>query len=123
MAPDSAYKVDLLGRCASRVRSWLCVIAQELNEQSVHLFRLLLLHPMSGAIEKMEPDHMRAGTIAHLVDRTRRLIDAPIAFPRDVLRGHVYGAARKGVHLSDASGIGAPPHAIALQRAGETSAA
>jgi len=105
---------------ARRSRSGLCVIAQELNEQSAHQFRLLLLHPMSGAIEKMEADHMRAGAIAHLVDSTRCLIDAPIAFASDVLRGHIYGATRKGVHLGETSGIGAAPHAIALQRAGET---
>src|SRR5260370_19554959 len=65
-------------RCASRVRSGLCVIAQELNEQCAHQFRLLLLHPVSGAIEKMETGHTRAGAIAHLVDCTRSLIDAPI---------------------------------------------
>src|SRR5579864_5724826 len=80
---------------AGRVRSGLGEIAQELNEQRAHLFRLLLLHPMSRAVEKMESHHMRAGAIAHLVDRTRRLINTPIAFPRDVLRRHVDGAARK----------------------------
>src|SRR5689334_18542107 len=102
-----------------RARLGLGGIAQELHEQRGHLFGLLLLHPMSGAIEKMKSQHMRAGAIAHFVDRTRSLIDAPIAFSRNVLRGHVDGAARKGLHLSDASGIGASPHAIALQRAGE----
>jgi len=60
------------------------VIAQELNEQRAHRFRLLRLHPLSGAIEKVESDHMLAGAIAHLVDRARRLIYTPIAFPRDV---------------------------------------
>src|SRR4029077_9683009 len=97
--------------------------AQKLNEQGAHHFRSLLLHPMSRAIEEMKSDHVSAGAVAHLVDCARRLIDAPIALPRDKLRGHVYGAARKGVHLSDASGIGATPHAIALQRASEASPA
>src|ERR1700730_12016540 len=78
---------------------------------------------MAGAIEEMESDHIRAGAIAHLIDGTRYLIVAPIAFPRDVLGGHVYDAARKGLHLSDTFGIGAPPHAIALQCAVETSPA
>src|SRR5579872_3043384 len=78
---------------------------------------------MSGAIEKMKSEHLRAGAIAHLVDRTRSLIDAPIAFSRDELRRYIDGAARKGLHLSDASGIGAAPHAVTLQRAGETSPA
>src|SRR2546427_7427933 len=76
----------------SRARSGLSInLAQELNEQCAHHFRLFLLHPMPRAIHKMESDHMCAGAVAHLVDRTRRLIDAPIASPRDVLRGHVYG--------------------------------
>lgn len=77
----------------SSVRSRCCVIAEELNQQSTDQFRLLLLYPMSGAIEKMKSNHIRAGGIAHPVDRTRRLIDAPIAFSRDELRGHVYRAA------------------------------
>src|SRR5580658_3250699 len=101
-------------------QSCLYIIPQKLDEQRTHLFRLLLLHPMSGAIEKMESGHMRAGAITHPVDRARCLIDAPIAFPRDELSGHVYGPARKGVHLGDTSGIGTPPHSIALQRAGES---
>jgi hypothetical protein len=37
-----------------RAGSGLRVIAQRLNEQCAHLFRLLSLHPMAGAIEKME---------------------------------------------------------------------
>jgi cyclase len=68
-------------------------VAQKLKQQRAHKFRLLLLHPVAGAIEKMESDHLRAGALAHPVHRTRRLIDAPIAFPGDELRGHVYGAA------------------------------
>src|SRR6266436_3957761 len=89
----AASSVDASGR------SGLCVIAQEFNQQLTHLLRLFLLHPMSGAIDKVESHHMCAGSGAHLVDSARRLIDAPIAFPRDVLRGYVDGTARKGVHL------------------------
>ena len=43
--------------------------------------------------------------------------------PRDEHRRHVDGAAREGLHLGDALGIGAAPHAIALKRAGELGAA
>src|SRR5436853_4685906 len=75
---------------------------------------------MSSSIDKMESDHMCARAIAHLVDCTWRLIDAPVASPCDVLRGHVYGAARKCLHLGDASGIRTPPYAIALQRTVKT---
>src|ERR1700686_5091762 len=109
--------------CRARVRSGLCVIAQEPNEQRAHQFRLLLLPPMSGATQKMESGHVRAGAIAHFVDRARRLIDAPIALPSDVLSGHVDRATRKGLHLGGTSGIGPPPYAIPLQRAGESSPA
>src|ERR1051325_2478469 len=69
-------------------RSGLRVIAQEFNQQRADLFRLLLLHPVPCAVEKMKPDHMRAGAGAHLVNRSWSLIHAPIAFARDILRGH-----------------------------------
>jgi hypothetical protein len=36
------------------------------------LFWLLLVQPVSCAIEKMKSDHMSAGSIAHLVDGTSR---------------------------------------------------
>src|SRR5262245_27671186 len=75
---------------------------------------------MSSTIDKMESHHLRADVIAHLVDRTRRLVGAPIAFSRDVLGRHIYGPTRKGVHLGNTPGTRAPPYAIALQRAGET---
>jgi hypothetical protein len=60
-------------------------IAEELDEQRAHDFGLLLLNPMAGAIDEMKADHVRARAIAHLVHRARRLVDAPIALPRDVL--------------------------------------
>ena len=96
------------------MRSGLCVIVQKLNEQGVYQFGLLLLHLMFGAIEKMESDQVCAGIITHLVDGTRRLIDALIFFARDELRGDVYGAPRKGLHFSEATGIGAPSYPIPL---------
>src|SRR6266550_3132442 len=80
------------------------VIAEELKQQCVHLFWLLLLNPMPGAIEEMESDHMCACGVAHLVDRARRLVDAPVAFACDELRGHVDGTTRESVHLRNASG-------------------
>src|SRR5205823_2884611 len=82
-------------------------------------FWLLLLNPMPGAIEEMESDHMCACGVAHLVDRARRLVDAPVAFACDELRGQVDGTTRESVHLRNASGIRAAPHTVALQRAGE----
>jgi hypothetical protein len=54
------------------MRSRLCEIAQKLHEHCAHHFGLFPLHPMSGAIDKMESHHMRAGGIAHLVHRARR---------------------------------------------------
>src|SRR6202035_4569226 len=78
---------------------------------------------MSGAIDKVEANHVRAGARAHFVDRARRLIHAPVAFSRDVLRGYVDGAARKRVHLGDASGVGTATHAITLQGTSETGSA
>ena len=37
------------------------VVAQERRQQRRHLFRLLLLHPMSRAVHQIETHHVRAG--------------------------------------------------------------
>ena len=51
------WGVGFDSRPAHHFPSGLRVIAQELSEQCAHLFRLLLLHPMPRAIEKMESNH------------------------------------------------------------------
>src|SRR6188474_3803860 len=95
------------------------VFLEEREQQPADLLGLFLLYPVPRAVDPVEPDHVRARRRLHAVDRARRLVDAPIAFPPDELRRDVDAAAREGAHLSLAFGIGAAPHAIALQRAGE----
>jgi hypothetical protein len=99
------------------------MIAEELDQQAAHLFRLLLLHPMSGAVQQLEADHSRARRGAHAIDHAGRLVGAPITLPPDEHRRHVDAAARERAHLGLALGVGAAPHPIALQRAGELRAA
>ncbi len=95
-------------------------VPQKLYEQCAHLFRLLLLHPVPGSIQEMKADHSRAGAVLHFVYGSGSLLDAPVAFACDIHRWDVDGAARECVHLGNALGIAAAPHAIALQGAGET---
>src|SRR6185295_12261237 len=62
---------------------------KELEEQPAHLLGLLLLHPVAGSIQQVEPHHMRAGSRLHLIHGSRRLINTPVALACDVLGGHV----------------------------------
>ena len=55
-------------------------ILQKLNKQLAHLFRLLLLQPVTGSVYKVGAAHLRAGGILHGLERARALENAPIAF-------------------------------------------
>src|ERR1700730_15350623 len=58
-------------------------ILQKLNKQLAHLFRLLLLQPVTGSVYKVGAAHLRAGGILHGLERTRALENAPIALAAD----------------------------------------
>ena len=50
---------------------------QELNEQGAHLFRLFLLHPMSGAAHQVTAEYARAGGLLHALEIAGALVGAP----------------------------------------------
>jgi hypothetical protein len=58
-------------------------ILQKLNKQLGHLFRLLLLQPVTGSVYKVGAAHLGAGGILHGFERARALENAPIAFAAD----------------------------------------
>src|SRR6266581_9631204 len=68
---------------------------KKLEEQSSDGLVLLLLHPVSGAIQKMNASHLGAGLRSHGLDGAGALIGAPIIFPRDERRWNIDGAAGK----------------------------
>src|SRR4051812_15126850 len=88
---------------------------EELQQQAVDLVRLLLLHPMAGAFDKVDLLHLRAGGLLHALEGTWRLMDAPVARTGDEGRGHVDGTPREQLELRVEAAAGA--HAIPLQPA------
>src|SRR5262245_40329734 len=96
--------------------------SQELDEELAHLLRLFLLRPMPGAIDKMGTAPLRTDGIGlHFLEDAGVLVGSPVALAGDEARRHVDGAARERALLGEGSGIGAAPHAVALQGASETS--
>src|SRR5579871_869078 len=91
------------------------LVRQEAKDQSADGFGLLLLHPMAGAVDQMDALHLRAGLVLHRLQRTRVLIDAPIALAADEARRHVDRAAGEQAQAGDQLGLAAAP--VALQAA------
>src|ERR1700689_4388109 len=56
---------------------------------------------MSGAIDEMRAPPLRTSRGLHPLKGAWKLIDAPIALARDETGGHIDGAARKRLKLSD----------------------
>src|SRR5262249_50194605 len=65
---------------------------KERQEEAHDLLRLLLLHPMAGAVDEVAAAHLGAGKLLHALDRPWRLVDPPIAAAGDEERRHVDGA-------------------------------
>src|SRR5215471_21408587 len=61
---------------------------QKRDEQLADLLRLLLLHPMPGAVDQVASHHTRACAQLHLLEIAGALISAPVAFPGDEDRRH-----------------------------------
>jgi len=76
MSPPSDFAATLTTRQAREIdviRQILlvssCRIAEKLQQQFAHPFRLLLLHPMPGPIDEVKSDHMRARVGPHFAYR------------------------------------------------------
>src|SRR5262245_29125887 len=72
---------------------------QEAQQQLVDARRLLLLHPVSGAVQQMAAGEARARRVLHALEGSRSLVDAPVARARDEDRRHVDGPSRKQLQL------------------------
>src|SRR5262249_10837886 len=82
------------GRWQPRLRRAAACIAQERKQQPAHFAGLFLLHPMSGAIDEVAADHVRAGLGLHRLEHAGALIGAPVLLAGDEGRGNIDGAAR-----------------------------
>src|ERR1035437_2106428 len=71
-------------------------LRHELQQQTGKLLRLLLLHPVAGAVDQMTADHAGARGRLHRLEYAGALVSAPVLFARDEAAGHVDAAARTG---------------------------
>src|SRR5713226_3798435 len=55
------------------------MLPQKLGEQPAHVFRLLLLHPVTSPVQHMTASHVRAGAGLHALEVARALIHSPVA--------------------------------------------
>src|SRR5262249_15403117 len=94
------------------------LVLQELCKQLSHFPRLLLLHPMAGAVHQMKADHAGARGFLHTLGGAWGLVDAPVAFAPDEHGWDVDSATCERVHLCNALGVRGAPHPITLKRAG-----
>src|ERR1700730_5844492 len=95
--------------------SRLSLPLQKLDQQLAHPLRLLLLHPMAGAVDQMAAKHPRARALLHPLEIAGPLVSPPILFAGDKDRGHIDGPARKQLQLSRVEASCAAP--IPLQPA------
>src|SRR3954469_23568811 len=70
------------------------LLAQEIEQQRDDLLRLLLLHPVPGAVEQLTADHAGADLLGAF-ESARRLVDTPVAHAADEDRWHVDRAPGK----------------------------
>src|SRR5258708_3358491 len=68
-------------------------LLHELQQQMTNLLRLLLLHPVAGAVYQMNAEHARAGAFLHRLEHAGALVGAPVLFARDEAGGSVDSAA------------------------------
>src|SRR5205807_367723 len=61
---------------------------QKVDQQLAHMFRLLLLHPMPGAVDQVASHHTRACPLLHQLKIAGTLVGSPVAFSGDEYRRH-----------------------------------
>src|SRR5216683_2594000 len=88
--------------------------------QSGNFRRLLLLHPVTGAVDQMTADHVGTRARLHRLEYAGALMRAPILLSRDEGGRHVDGTAREGLQFGVESARRAA--AIPLQSALESGA-
>src|SRR6266446_8603223 len=88
---------------------------QKLDQQLAYPLRLLLLHPMAGAVDQMAAQHPRARALLHSLEIAGPLVGPPIALSSDKHGGHINGPTRKQLQLGRVEASCATP--IPLQPA------
>ena len=78
----------------------LHMLPQKLGEQPAHVFRLLLLHPVTGTVQQMTASHVRAGAGLHALEVARALIHSPVALASKEQRRYIDGAAGEGLECN-----------------------
>src|ERR1051326_2554035 len=73
------------------------LLAHEIEQQRDDLLRLLLLHPVPGALEQLAADHAGADLLCAF-ESPWRLVNAPVARAPDEDRWHVDRAPGKKLH-------------------------
>src|SRR3954471_11073489 len=98
----------------------MTLLLEESEQKCNGLFRLFLLRPMARAIDQFADEHVGAGLFLHALERTWRLIHAPVAAAGQKQAWHVDGAT--GEQFLLASENTCRGHAIPLQAALESGA-
>ena len=83
--------------CVPRLSRRTLRILQELRQKQAYFVRLLLLHPVTGAIDEMTADHVGASLGLHRLKDARALIGAPVLLAGDESGRHVDGATSPGL--------------------------
>src|SRR3954467_12821007 len=91
--------LNYIERRSSRVKS-RAAFRQEIEQQAAHPGRLLLLHPVTRAVDKVAAEQLRAGPRLHRLEHAGTLIGAPILLARDEAGGDVDGAAGQQLELA-----------------------
>jgi hypothetical protein len=93
-----AHSITLVG-AAEQCWRHLSSSTNELQQQSTDFLRLLLLYPMSRAINQISTALSGTGDGLHSLERARILVDAPVAFAGNETGRRIDGAARKHFKL------------------------
>src|SRR6516165_12594658 len=108
--------------CSVRLQAHLSALAQERGQKLTHLFRLLLVSPVTGALHHMHAFELGEAGLADVHGSTDRPIGTPVFSGSDHLRGHVDRAAGERLLLGDTRTESAAPDPIVPQRAGPAAA-
>src|SRR5579864_3151078 len=90
---------------------------QEVEQQTTERPRLLLLHPVSGAVNEVRPLVVRGDLGLEALESTRVLIHPPVALAAHERSGHVDRPSRKQLEIDVARTATIPVEAALESRA------
>src|SRR6516165_11898645 len=101
--------------CSLRSPAHLSALAQERGQKLTHLFRLLLVSPVTGALHHMHAFELGEAGLADVHGSADRPIGAPVFSCSDYLCGNVNRAAGESQLLSGGRTESAAPDPIIPQ--------